>query len=91
MTLISSLRNSLVGGLTSRPKRNKAIHTHHVKKGFYAINHSYLDFDLIEPAGAVVVPAEDDHLVVVDEAGRVLAGLQHLRLLQRRLEIVRKS
>ena len=37
MTLISSLGNSFVGGLTSRPKRNKAIYTHHVKKGFYAI------------------------------------------------------
>ena len=37
MTLISAVMRSFVGGLTSRPKHNKAIHTHHVKKGFYAI------------------------------------------------------
>ena len=37
MTLISSLGNSFVGGLTNRPIRIKAMHTHHVKKGFYAI------------------------------------------------------
>ena len=42
MTLISSLGNSFVGGLTSRPKRNKAMHTYHVKKGFYAIKDCFI-------------------------------------------------
>ena len=37
MTRISSLGNSFVGGLTNRSKRNKAMITRHVKKGFYAI------------------------------------------------------
>ena len=39
MTIISSLGNSFVGGLTSRPKHNKVIQTYDVKKGFYAIKY----------------------------------------------------